>query len=345
MLRHTNVLYTMIALVIIVAPVTLMGISQGSLLYLTFEPGARANGMARAFTAVVDDAYAGWWNPGAMAFNKKNQLAGTHMPWLQNTGIDDMYHEYLAWNKYFDGIGNLGANIVMMDEGTQMEMDEFGNPQGEFHTYELAFAGSYGYEVVPEKIGVGANFKLIYSNLGPGQGNTDTEGKTFGFAIDLGSKFKNVMGVKGLDAAAVIQNIGPDVTYVNQSQADPLPMTIRLGTAYTLFDNPMNSFVVSAEASKFLANDDPLFQRFITGFEHPEETIVSAGGEYTYLDLISLRAGYYYDQAGKITGPGFGVGFQYSFNQKYKLNADFGMIWGGELINDYNKVFSLGFEF
>ena len=345
MSRHPQVLYSLIMLVILIAPLSLSAISQSSLLYLTFEPGARANGMARAFTAVVDDAYAGWWNPGAIAFNRKTQLAATHMPWLQNSGMNDMFHEYLAWNQYFDGIGNLGANIVWMDEGTQMEMDENGIEVGEFHTFEMAFAATYGYELIPRKLGLGANFKLIYSYLGPGQGNTDTEGKSFGFAFDLGSKFQDIAGIPGLQAAAVLQNVGPDITYVNDSQSDPLPMTLRVGTAYKALDNPMNRLTVSAEASKILANEDPLLQRFVTGFEHIEETILSAGAEYTYLDLISLRGGYYYDQAGKVTGPGFGVGFQYSFNQKYQLNADFGMIWGGELTNDYNKVFSLGFEF
>lgn len=347
MFRSKKTLIGAALALLMVAPLSLAAVSQASLLFLTFEPGARANGMGRAFTAVADDAYAGWWNPAAMAFNKKTQLAATHMPWMQGAGggFDDMFHQYYGWNQNFEGIGNLGVHITWLDAGTQMQMDEFGNELGEFHTFEMAAAAGYAYEITPDKIGVGGNFKLIYSYLGPGTGNTDTEGKTFGFAFDLASQFRDVGGIEGLNAALVLQNIGPDVTYVNEDQADPLPMTIRLGAAYTALDSPMNRLRVSAEASKILANEDPLIQRFVTGFEHFDETIYSAGAEYTYLDLITLRGGYFYDNAGQVTGPSFGAGFQYSFSQKYKLNVDFGMIWAGKLTNDFNKVFSLGFEF
>ncbi len=339
---------TILALVLsvmIIVPGALSAVSQAAFLFLTLEPSARANGMGRAYSAVVDDAYAGWWNPGAMAFNRKTQFAGNHSPWLQGAGgeANDMFYEYFGWNQYFEGVGNLGFNIVWMDMGSQLQTDEFGNELGEFHSFEVAGAGSYGYDVIPEKLGVGASFKLIYSYLGPGTGQSDTEGSAFAFAFDLGSKYKNLV-VPGLDASVVLQNIGPNVTYVNQAQSDPMPMTFRTGLAYTAFDNPMNRLILSAEASKILANDDILVQRLVTGWDPFDETIYAAGAEYKYLDLISLRGGWFHDQAGNIKGPSFGVGLQYTFAELYKFNVDFAMITGGDLV-DYNKFFSLGLEF
>lgn len=324
-------------------PLLLSGISQGSLLFLTFEPGARANGLGRSYTAIADDAYGMWWNPGAAAFNRKAQLAGTHIPWLQGSGLDDMFYEYLGWNQYFHGIGNLNAHVVWLDAGTQMSTDFNGEEQGEFHSYDVAGAFGYSYEVVPEKIGVGGNFKLIYSYLAPSTGLTEQEGSAFTFAFDVGAKFQDV-GVQHLDLGVVIQHIGPNVTFVDQSQADPLPMTFRAGAAYTILDSPMNKLLVTADASKILANEDNLLQRFITGWENFDETIYGCGAEYTYLQLISLRGGYYSDTAGEVTGPTFGAGIQYKFDNRYKLTADFSMVPGGGLV-DYNKLFSLGFEF
>jgi hypothetical protein len=337
---------TLLTLVtMLVLPFALGAISQGSLLFLTFEPGARANGLGRAYSAVADDGYSAWWNPGATAFNKKTQLAGNHIPWLQGagTGFDDMFYEYLGFNKYFDGIGNMNVHLILLDAGTQEQTDENGNPLGEFHSFDFAGCFGYAYEVMPKKLGVGANFKLIYSYLGPGTGQTEDVGNAFTFAFDLGAKYKN-LGLKGLDASLAIQNIGPNVTFVDQAQSDPLPMTFRLGAAYNILDTPMNKLLVSTEASKQLANDDPLLTRFVTGWQHMEETIYGVGAEYTYLDLISLRGGYFIDQAGSVVGPSFGVGLQYTFEKKYKLNADFSMVSAGEL-TDYNKVFSVGFEF
>ncbi len=326
-------------------PLALGAISQAGLLFLTFEPGARASGLGRAYSAVADDAYAAWWSPGATAFNRQTQINGTHMPWLQGAGagFDDMFYEYLGFNKYFDGIGNLNIHLMIADLGTQMQTDETGQEIGEFHSFDFAGAFGYAYEVVPTKLGVGANFKLVYSYLGPGTGQTEDEGKAFGFAFDMGAKYQD-LGIEGLDASLVVQNVGPNITYVDQAQSDPLPMTVRLGAAYQILDSPLNKLLVSAEASKILANEDGLLTRFVTGWENFDETIYGLGAEYTYLDLISLRGGYFLDQAGEVVGPSFGAGIQYTFDNRYKLTADFGMITAGEL-TDYNKVFSVGFQF
>jgi len=322
----------------------LAAISQGSLLFLTFEPGGRANGMGRAYSAVADDAFAMWWNPGATAFNREGQLAANHVPWLQGSGLNDMFYEYLGWNQYFEGIGNLNAHIVLLDAGTQDQTDSSGLPLGRFHSFDIAGAVGYSDQVIPGKLGVGANFKLIYSYLAPSTGFTDTEGKAFSFGFDLGAKYLDLADVSGLDLAFVIQNIGPDVTFVDQDQADPSPMTVRLGAAYTALESPLNTLIVSAEASKMLANEDPIFKRFISGWKYMDEVIYGVGAEYKYLELISLRGGYFLDEAGKIEGPSFGVGIEYKFDERYRLNADFSMVPAGEL-TDFNKVFSLGFEF
>ncbi len=315
-------------LLMLILPYALSGISQATMLFLTLEPGARANAMGRAYSAIADDAYAMWWNPGAAAFNKDTQIAATHIPWLQGSGIDDMFYEYLGFNNYFYGIGNINAHIIWLDAGTQPHTSSQNVDLGDFHTYEVAGAIGYGYEIVPEKIGIGGNFKLLYSYLGPGTGLTETEGSAFSFAFDAGALFKDV-AVDNLNASIVIQNIGPDITYVDKDQSDPAPMTFRAGLGYTVFDNPMGCLITTAEMSKILADDDPIY---------------GVGAEYTYLNLISLRGGYFSDKVGEVEGASFGVGVQYKFSKRYKLGFDFAMVPAGGLTK-YNKIFSLGFEF
>jgi len=329
---------------VLMAIAPLAAISEGALLFLTFEPGGRANGMGRAYSAIADDGFGMWWNPGATAFNRDRQIALNHIPWLQGSGLNDMFYEYLGWNQYFEDIGNINAHIVLLDAGTQEQTDANSLSLGSFHPFDIAGAIGYSYELIPGILGLGANFKLIYSYLAPATGLTDSEGKAFSFAFDLGSKYRNALNVPGLDLALVIQNMGPDVTFVDQEQADPPPMTLRVGAAYTVMDDPMSRLSFSAEASKMLANRDPLIKRFITGWEHMDETIYGAGAEFVYLDLIALRGGYFADIAGKITGPSLGVGIQYTFDTRYKISADFAMVPGGEL-TAFNKVFSLGLEF
>jgi len=360
-----------------VAPLALSAISEATMMFLAIEPGSRANGMGNSYVGVADDAYAGWWNPAAFSFNRKTQFAWMHTNWLEGSGLNDMYYEYMGFNQYFEDIGNLGANIVYMDYGSQEQTDEQGNSLGTFSSYEFAIDGTYAYDVKPDKIGVGVGFKFLYSNLGPGTGQTeaDQKGKALSYAFDVSGKFKNILHplVEGVDLGLVIQNIGPDVTYINDEQKDPIPMTFRAGLAWKVFDsisetaapkddkNVINLFkqrlTLSADMAKILANDDPLYERIITAWYDDnglpynntfknefESAVFTAGAEYNYLDLISLRGGYFYDKAGHIVGPSFGVGFHYTFSQQYRIFADFAMVTGGELV-DYNKTFSLGLEF
>lgn len=343
-MMSTNRILILAALILALSlPLALGAISQASMLSLTFEPGGRANGMGRAYSAIANDGFAAWWNPGATAFNRQSKLAGSHIPWLAGSGFSDMYYEYLGYSQYLKGIGNINAHITLLDMGTQEQTDEQGNPLGTFHSFEFAGNVGYSYDVIPNQLGVGTNFKLIYSYLGPGGSPTEPDGKAFGFAFDVGAKYQDFL-VNGTNLSLVIQNIGPNVTYIDQEQSDPLPMTVRLGAGYKILDAPMNKLIVAAEASKVLANEDHLLTRFVTGWEHIEEAIYGFGAEYTYLDLISLRGGYFLDVAGNVVGPSFGAGIQYTFSKKYKLTADFSMIEAGEL-TDFNKVFSLGFEF
>ena len=358
-------LVAVLIMMLITIPITINAISEATMMFLAIEPGSRANGMGNAYVGVVDDAYAGWWNPAATAFNRKTQFAGMHTNWLEGSGVNDMFYEYFGWNQYFEDIGNLGVNVVWMDFGTQEQTDENGNSLGSFSSNEFAANAIYGSELLANRISMGLGFKFLYSNLGPGTGQTEaeTKGKTLSYAFDVGSKFKDVL-IPRFDIGVVMQNIGPDVTYINDEQKDPLPMTFRTGLAYRVFDTikdaemnvilPAGSFkqrlTLSADAAKILANNHPLYRRIFTAWYDDdtkyevESTVLSCGAEYNYLDMISLRGGYFYDKAGSITGPSFGVGFHYTFSEKYRIFADFAMITAGDLV-DYNKTFSLGLEF
>jgi len=333
-------------------------VSEETMVFLEIEPGSRANGMGNAYVGVTDDAYAGWWNPAATAFNRKTQFAGMHTNWLQGSGINDLYYEYLGWNQHFQDIGNLGLNVVWMDYGSQEHTDEAGNDLGTFSSNEFAISAIYSNEIAPNKIGLGIGFKFLYSYLGPGTGATEegTKGKTISYAFDLSSKFKDMLTPR-LDLGIVLQNIGPDVAYVNDEQKDPLPLNFSAGLSYRIFDTisssqeagliPVGSFkqklTLAFDASKILANEDPIYQRIVTDW-NDYNVVLGMGAEYNYLDLISLRGGYFHDDAGEISGPSFGVGFHYTFSEKYRIFADFAMITAGELV-DYNKTFSLGLEF
>ena len=350
---NKNILLLSIVLVLAIIPIKIHAVSEAGVIFLTIEPGSRSGGLAQAYEGCVDDGFAGYWNPGAMAFNDKTQIALMHTNWLGDVdGIDDMYYEYLGFYKYFPSLaGNFGMNVTYLTYGEQTQTDENGVKLSTFSSYEVAVAMNYGYKV-SDNLGLGANFKFILSDLAPsGTGNTESnvKGRGNSFAFDVAAKGRNVL-VKDLDLGVTIQNIGPDITYINEDQADPLPMTLRAGLSYKLVNSKFNRLSLNADINKMLVNDKAVFSRLLTSWcdQSPkkewDQTIKSIGGEYVYMDMLSLRCGYYNDKDGSITGMCYGAGINYTISNAYKLKFDFAMQAAGEL-TDYNKTFSLGLEF
>ncbi|MFA5498188.1 MAG: PorV/PorQ family protein [Candidatus Cloacimonadia bacterium] len=387
MKNRVLLLVVMLAMILgFFVPQQAYAVSEAGVIFLLIEPGSRPGGMGQAYVAQVDDALAGYWNPGAMAFNRKTQFAGMHTNWLGDV-FDDIYIEHLAWNQHFQDIGNIGAHVMFLTYGKQDRMDEDGQHLGEFSSYELAVAATYA-EQVSQNLGLGLNFKFILSDLAPegtGQTEVGVKGRGISYAFDLGLKSRGVdfgqiavspyngviavynglgrligyrpagysnfsLPVRKLDFGLNLQNVGPNIVYIDDAQSDPLPMNWRMGFSYRMIESKYNKLSFNADMNKLLANSDPFYQRIVTAWfddstkEELESTIFNVGAEYTYYNLLSLRGGYIYDKAGDIIGPSFGAGIQYTFSSQYKVSFDFAMQQGGGLV-DYNKTFSLGLEF
>lgn len=347
----TKILSVILVLSIIL-PISLAAISDAAPIFLLIEPASRAGALGSAYVGMVDDGFSSYWNTGAMAFNRKSQIALMHTNWLGGVpGIDDIYLEYLSWNQYFQDVGNLGINLYFDSLGEQDQTSAAGEDLGTFSSFEFALGFAYAYQL-NQTIGLGTNFKFIYSSLSPrGTGQTETEssGTGMSFAFDFGLKKKDLF-IPNLDFGLNIQNMGPNITYINQDQSDPLPLNWRMGISYHVLNSPFNKLSINTDMNKLLANGDFFLARLATAWfddssrEELDEIIYNTGIEYDYLDLLALRAGYIYDKVGEITGPSFGFGVHHTFSKIYRVAIDMAFQQGGDLI-DYNKTFSLSVEF
>ena len=395
-MKSKVIILTLISILLI--PIAASAISEAAVMFLLIEPSARTGAMGQAYVAQTDDAFAGYWNTGAMAFNRKKQFGSMFSNWFGKI-FSDMYYFHLAGNTYVEDLGNVGFNATYMTYGKQDQLDEFGEPLGTFESYDLSIAATYGYQV-NQNTGLGLAFKFILSDLAPegtGEQEQGIKGRGMSYAFDLGFKHKSVdfgqilvspyngvlslyngiayvggfnkaelsdysILVEKLDFGFNFQNIGPNITYINESQSDPLPMNFRMGFSYRMLESKYSKFCLNADMNKLLANTDPIYQRIFTtwtdDFEDGDfdsisdfnnsieikEIIWGVGGEYTYLNLLSLRSGYLLDRAGDIKGFSFGAGFHYTFNKIYLVNIDYAFQPGGEL-QDYNQTLSLKLEF
>ena len=290
--------------------------SQAAVLDLLIEPGAKQAGMGEAYSAIADDASAGYYNPAGLAFQDRTvkNLQFMHTNWLPSLA-DDMYYEYLGFSQYAEGWGNFAFNIVYFNMGEQARTTSTSSEIiGTFQSFNLIASGSYG-TMMTDNLSLGLSLKFIYSKLADA-GQEAEQGKGIGtsFALDFGAMYKPE--IEGLSFSAVIHNLGPKISYIDVTQADPLPLNVVFGAAYVPIESEFNKLTFSLDIYKPLVRRsgspvEALYKGWYDEDNEFEQVDLKAGGEYVYNNFIALRAGYSYDDDGDLKSPTFGVGIIY----------------------------------
>lgn len=304
----------------------LFAVSQAAVLFLLISPGARASGMGETFAAVADDASAVFWNPAGLAFQSGREITIMHAKWLPQLA-SDMSFEFLAYRQYIESLGGtLGANVTFLNLGEQVHTGETGpEPLGTFHSWDLAVSLSYATKLNPH-LGLGVGVRYIHSNLAPlGAGEEKGKGVGSSFAVDVGVLYKFPFVNDRIAFGANLSNMGPKITYIDAAQADPLPTNIRLGLSFKVLDMEYNKLTFAYDTYKLLVRGyedeneewkyDPFYKAIFSAWGEEDafsSMVHSVGMEYAYNNMIFIRAGYYYDEEGKVKYPTFGAGLQYA---------------------------------
>jgi hypothetical protein len=243
----------------------------------------------------------------------KREITFMHANWLPELA-SDLYYEYLSYVQHMEGWGTLGANLTFLSLGKNVRTDEYGAIKGEFDSYEMAFAFSYGTRLSPN-LSTGLSAKIIYSHLADrGAGYEKGKGSGSSFALDAGLIYNNFI-LKKLTWGTALTNLGPNIAYIDLNQSDPLPRNLAVGLAYRMVDTPFNRLTATFEINKELVGvelkDDPNTPVKEGIRNELKEAIENMGIEYWYGSYVSLRAGYVYDQVGDVKNPTFGAGLQY----------------------------------
>ncbi len=312
------------------------GPSEAGLIFLKLVPGARPAGMGEAFVAQADDATATWWNPAGMAFLSRQEMSFMYVNLLPQFHLPDLYYLFASYVHPIPEWGTVGGNIIYVNYGQTEGRDENNMPTGTFSSYDMAFTLAYG-SPVNQNLGIGVASKFVYSHLSE-QGAGAEKGSGIGttMAVDVGVMYHEAF-LRGLTLAATLTNMGPAISYIDRAQADPIPLTIRVGASYKLIDSDFNKLTVNVDLQKELVDryDDgravPFYIAMFTAWtnnpmENEIEGVISnLGVEYWYQSLVGLRMGYYYDKLGDRFPMSFGFSLGYS---SYRF--DFGYISAGE---------------
>ena len=291
--------------------------SRAAAPFLLFQPSARSAGMGEAFVAIADDANATYYNPAALADDKTRHMTTTFYKPIPSLA-SDIFTSFGAYTQPFGGVGNLGFSLTYASLGTQHRTDQQGQDLGEFTSFGLALGVSYG-TYVTKSVSLGVTMKLVHEKLASqGAGIEKGKGAGTSFAGDVGFMWKTT---DKLTVAWVLRNVGPNITFIDADQADPLPQNLTVGFAYKILESGNSSVLFTTDVYKPLADEG--FLSFVTGWsdsptsEEIKDIDYHTGAEWSYNlsedSAFALRAGYSHDEDGKRKSPTFGLGLKYNW--------------------------------
>jgi hypothetical protein len=226
--------------------------------YLNIGMGARPSGMGEAYTAVVDNVDATWWNPGALVKVENPQFGLMHNQNFGGTAYEYLALGFPASQLGLDLWGTIGitALLVRVDDVAQTkEGGNDGTQLGVYSTDEEARQETYGaggtvlgvsYSWQAAKmLAVGVTLKMINQKVALEEGWIP--------ALDLG--ILSNTNVKGFDIGVVFQNVSfMQMNTVQGAPDAPLPLNLKFGVAYkaprlfTPESDPKDKFTFALDA-------------------------------------------------------------------------------------------------
>jgi hypothetical protein len=289
--------------------------AQTGMKFLSASLSPRVAGMGGTGTTLQLQSTALFYNPAGMAQmdNFGHAAVGT-MQWI----ADINYNSASVSIRPADGTyGVIGFTFMQVDygelEGTRRADNDQGYAStGTFSPGSWAFGIGYAYPVT-DRISVGAKVKYAKQDLGPSVMSADgtTKSNELGTgAYDFGIQYDT--DYRGIEVAMSVRNFSPEVQY--EQQSFELPMELSVGISTDIF-----------EATDWLAdpNDQHAFTVMVRGVTPRDfSERMHFGGEYTFMDVFSLRTGYTLPSTNVEEGVNFGAGLQTDISG-FELGADY----------------------
>lgn len=255
--------------------------------FLLMPVGARATAMGSAYSAVVDDGTAMYWNPAGLASVQEPVLLGEYATWIAEINFN------FAGVTVPTSVGTFGLSVTSM-RSPEMEVTRETIP--DYRTGETFRASSYAVGVsygraLTNRFSIGGSAKFIQERIHFSSAS--------GLAVDVGTMFKTPF--RGIRLGASIANFGTEMQMsgddlnirVPEDQQDglgsgdatgsyatekfDLPLTMRIGLAGEIFDTEFSRVTLAVDAL------------------HPNsaDQFVNVGGEVALAGgLLLLRGGY-----------------------------------------------------
>lgn len=330
-MMHRRLLCGALVIAALAVQETAFAVGEAGVPSLTIPPGARPNGMGEAFVAVSDDATAQWWNVGGLAFSKNRNLAFMHSQLVPDLA-SDVYYEFLGYSQRAGDVGTWAVSLIYLTYGESIATDPSGTPLGTFTSWEGTLNASFAMKL-GGSVGAGISMKFIRVDYAPASFTQDNvEGSGTSFAADVCALWK--LEKQRVNLGLAVTNMGPDIAFIDREQSDPLPITLRVGTAWTPIADDISNLLVTADI------EQSLVWLIDSSVDTRRSEIWHAGVEYRYVSLLAGRIGYIYDEDGDFSDLTYGLGFIY----KDKLSLDYANVPQAKTLERVHR-WSLYFSF
>ena len=342
----------------------------------TIAPDARAAGMGDVGVATDPDVNSQYWNPAKYPFTiSRAGVSLNYTPWLRQL-VNDMYLANLVGYYRIGDFSAVSTSLRYFNMGEVTMKESIGGSNGmTINPYEMSFDVAYSL-LLSEKFSIAAGLRWIYSDLTYDYSSETTPGSAF--AADIAAYYQNYINIGQrecqLGIGLNISNIGSKMNFGSDTNSEFIPTNMRLGASLMIPVDEYNRFSIAADANKLLVPTRPIqgenesqvdydarlqkdyydvssiagiFKSFGDapgGFkEELQEVGWSLGGEYTYNDKFSLRAGYHHESETKGNRKYFTVGAGFKMSA-FSLDAGYVIATAKSNPLDQTLRFTLTFD-
>ncbi len=275
-------------------------LAQSGFDFLNVSTDPRAEAMGESVTSLDGNSTSMFFNAAGMArITNVATISVGQVDW-----IADIKHFYAsaAFSLAHGQYGVIGFNFRSVNYGAMDETILANNVDGfqDLGTFSpTAYSAGIGYaKALNDKFSVGGDINYVDQDLGQSITNINSDGsyataesKTSVVAFDFGMIYRT--GYKSLAFGMDVRNFSRELKYVQESF--DLPLIFNLGISMDLLD---------------LWNIDTKSQALIitAGASHPRDypEQINVGAEYTFMQIVSLRGGYMFNN--DVYGVTAGVG-------------------------------------
>lgn len=298
--------------------------------FLQITPDSRSGALGDAGVALSPDANSIHSNPSKLAFIEEDMgLSLSYSPWLRNL-VPDINLSYVSFFKRIDKRSAIGASLRYFSLGKITFTNDAGQAVGDFNPNEFALDFTYASKL-SDYFSIGVTGRFVNSNLTQGQSETNP-GRAVSADVSAyyeSDKFRLGDYNAVVRAGANISNIGSKIAYTETSDADFIPINLRLGSGITLDLDDYNQLTFLFDVNKLLVPTPPIYQTDENGqiARDSEGNPIIAFGEDPNRGIASGMFGSFNDAPGgskeELREINYSVGLEYWYDKQFAVRMGY----------------------